>query len=397
MTERKLTNWLESYLKYTEGTEAPRIMHTFAGVSALAGALRRKVWIDQVRFKWYPSMYIVMVADPGISTKSTTADLAMNLLRAVPGIKFGPDNVTWQSLVQSFAGSCESFEYNQEWWPMSAITLVASEFGSLMNLADHDMVNLFITLWDGRDRYEKQTKLSGSDVVEAPWINMLACTTPSWLSTNMDSLSTAGGLTSRTIYVFAEKKENYIAYLDEHAPLELDTLKANLIHDLEYISIKLTGPFTISTSARAWGRTWYKDLWENHYHKEAADWLKGYIARKQTHLHKLAMVLSVSHSDSLVIEEADLRLADSLLLEVETDLEKVFSKIGKSENAIAAEKFIDYVNEVGDCAYEDAYKVVHQYFPNFRDFEGILTGAVRSGRVEMRAAGNTWRLFKVRG
>lgn len=384
---RKLADWLTSYLKYTEGTEAPRIMHFFAGVTTIAGALRRKVWIDQVRFKWFPSFYVVFVADPGIATKSTTADLAMDLLREVPGIKFGPDNVTWQSLVTSFAASCESFEYNGEWLPMSAITLVASEFGSLMDLRNQEMINLFITLWDGRAKYEKTTKLSGNDTIEAPWINLLACTTPSWIATNMDHLATSGGLTSRTIYVFADAKENYIAYLDEYAPKDLGTLRADLIQDLEHISMRLSGAFTITANARKWGRSWYEALWKEHYSPDAEDWLKGYIARKQTHVHKLAMILSVSRGDTMLITEDDLMLADQMLLSIEKDLEKVFSKVGKSSSAVALDKFLEYLKRRMVCPYEDAYRMIQSSFPDFREFEGILAGTLRAGLVEMKQVG----------
>jgi hypothetical protein len=378
---RKCNNWIDTYISYTKGTEAPRLFHFFAGVSCIAGALRRKVWIDQIRFKWFPGMYIVLVADPGIATKSTTADLAMELLQAVPGIKFGPDNVTWQSLVTSFAGACESFEWNGEYHPMSPLTLVASEFGSLMDLHNQEMVNLFITLWDGRKKYEKETKMSGTDVVEAPWINLLACTTPSWIATNMDQLATSGGLTSRTIYVFAEAKANYIAYLDEYAPTGLEQLKADLTHDLEHMAVNLAGPFTISPEARSWGRQWYEDLWTKHYSIDAPDWSKGYIARKQTHVHKLAMILSASRNDSMRITQDDLQLADQMLLSIETDLAKVFAKVGKSDEALAAAKILEFVTRRITCPYEEALKFVHSELPNFHDFEGILNGLIRSAQI----------------
>jgi hypothetical protein len=372
-------------------------MHFFAGVSAIAGALRRKVWIDMVRYKWYPSFYIVFVADPGIVAKSSTADIAMDLLRRVPGVKFGPDSVTWQSLVTSFAGSCESFEWNGDFIPMSPITLLASEYGSLMNLADQDMVNLFITLWDGRDRYDKQTKMSGNDTIEAPWINLLACTTPSWMATNMTKLATAGGLTSRTIYVFAEAKEAFVPYPDQAAPPNVLTLRDNLIHDLEYISLRLVGRITLSEAAREWGEAWYTRLWRELYKPELPDWHKGYIARKQTHLHKLATVLSVSRGDSLIIGPDDLKLADQMLLSVEQDLSKVFSLVGKSETAVEANRLIDYIRRRGECPYEDAYRMIHASFPDFREFEGILQGAIRSGVLQLLQKGDKFVLKYIGG
>lgn len=386
---RKLADWLESYITYTSGTEAPKILHFYAGVSAIAGALRRKVWIDMKRYQWYPSFYIVFVADPGIVAKSSTADLSMELLKAVPGIKFGPDAVTWQSLVTTLAASVELFEWNGDFHPMSALTLLASEFGSLMDLREQGVVNLFITLWDGRKTYDKQTKTSGSDIIEAPWINLLACTTPSWIATNMNQLATAGGLTSRTIYVFASQKESFVAYPDEAVPDGYEDLKMNLIHDLEHIATNLVGPMTLTPTAREWGRVWYQDLWTRVYTSDKADWAKGYLSRKQTHLHKLAMVLSVSRGDSLEVTPEDLILAETMLKSVEKDLDQVFQHVGKSDDSLQAAKFLDTIQVRGEMTYQEAYKNLATHFPDARDLEGVLQALIRAGYIalEQRADG----------
>ena len=384
---RQLPNWLDSYLLYTKGTEAPKIMHFFAGVSAIAGCLRRKVWIDNIRFMWYPSFYTVFVADPGIVSKSSTSDIAMNLLREVPGIRFGPDSVTWQSLVTSFAAACESYEYLGDYHPMSAITLAASEFGSLMDLANQEMVNLFIELWDGKKKYDKQTKMSGCDTIEAPWINLLACTTPSWVTTNMNHLATAGGLTSRTLYVFGEAKECLIAQPRKQAPEGHAELRLKLIQDLEHISLNLCGPFSFSPEAESWEVLWYENLWKNLYKAELPDWQKGYFARKQTHLNKLAMIFSVSRGDSMRIELEDYQLAEVMLQSLEVDLGKVFSMVGRSEESIQAERLIAFIKRHGEAPYDSCYRVLHAAFPDARDFEGIVSGAIKAGYIALAQKG----------
>jgi len=163
---RNFEDWIPAYIKYASVTEAPKRMHFWAAVGTIAGCLRRRVWLDMKRFQWYCSFYIIYVGPPGIVAKSTTIDIAMDLLRQVPGIKFGPNAITWQALVTAFAAASESFEFNAEWHPMSPLTLQASELGSLLNLQDRDMVNLLIELWDGKKTYEKITKMSGNDIIE---------------------------------------------------------------------------------------------------------------------------------------------------------------------------------------------------------------------------------------
>ena len=384
---RNYPDWITAYLSYASVTEAPRRMHFWSAVGTVAGCLRRRVWIDMKRFTWYPSFYIVFVAPPGIIAKSTTIDISTDLLRQVPGIKFGPNAITWQALVTAFAAASEAFEFEEAWHPMSPLTLVASELGSLLNLQDKDMINLLIELWDGKKSYEKITKMSGNDIIEAPWINLQAGTTPHWIADNMPQAMIGGGLSSRCIFVYGDAKEKYVAYVDEQISDGDAEMRVKLIEDLEQIAM-LCGRFTISKDARTWGRAWYERFWKDAASRMDDQMLEGYASRKQTHIHKVAMVISASRDDSLIITAEDLQLANAMLEDLEQDMNKVFSRIGRSENSLHAERFIDFVNRKGSISYAEAYKMIHIHFPDFRDFEGILTGAVRSGQIMMEAGGD---------
>ncbi len=382
MSARNFPNWLHAYLDYASVTEAPRRMHAWAGVSAIAGALRRQVWIDMKRYTLYPSFYIVFVAKPGIVAKSTTLDISTDLLKQLPAIKFGPNSVTWQALVEAFADASEEFFYNGMQHPMSALTLAASELGTLLDLQNRDMINLLIEMWDGKKSYEKLTKGSGQELINAPWINLIAGTTPDWMSTNMTQSMIGGGLASRCIFIYAEAKDKYIAFIDEHLDDTDQALRRTLIADLELIS-HLKGEFIITPEAREWERQRYEVFWKDAVLRADNKTMEGYAARKQTHLLKIGMVLSASRGDSLCIELQDLMLADGMLIDVEKDLAKVFASIGRSEDSLQAEHLIEIIRKKGAVPYEEAYKMIHIHFPDFRDFEGILDGAVRSGQIKL--------------
>ena len=384
---RALKDWLPAFMEFTKGTEAPRIMHFWAGVSAIAGVLRRRVWIDMKRFKWYPGFYIVFVAPPGIISKTTTMDLSMDLLKQVPGIKFGPDVVTWQALVSKFAESGESFQLGEDWIPMSPLTLASGELGNLINPQDRDMINLYITLWDGRSSFEKVTKMSGNDTIEAPWINMIGCTTPHWIADNMPAATVGGGFTSRCVFVWGDKKECLIALPDEFAPLDHDERARELVNDLEHIAVNLLGPCHLPEETRVWVREWYRVLWTEQSKTLDDDRLEGYLARKQTHMLKLSIILSASRSDDRVISLEDVILANSMLEQTEVGLHNVFSRIGRTENSLQAERFVAYVKRRVACPYADALRYIHDYFPDFRDFEGMLAGVIRAGMIKMRFTG----------
>jgi transcriptional regulator with XRE-family HTH domain len=96
------------------------------------------------------------------------------------------------------------------------------------------------------------------------------------------------------------------------------------------------------------------------------------------HLGLESQVLAEKHVEAL-----------AKVAELEADLDKVFSRIGRSEESLQAERFIAFIKRHGKISYTKAYHHIHSYFPDFRDFEGILAGAIRSGLIRMRFEGNS--------
>lgn len=386
---RHYDDWLRAYMEYASFSEAPKHMHFWTGVATIAGALRRRVWIDQGYFKWHANHYIILVAPPGVVSKSTTAAIGMNLLRQVPGINFGPDVVTWPALVTAFASVNEQFELGGEWHTQCALTLESSEFGNLVNPQDRDMIDLLVTLWDSRQGgFNKMTKTSGSDKVENPWINMIACTTPAWIAGNFPEYVIGGGFTSRCLFVYADKKERFVAYPSQHIPRSAVEQKQKLIEDLAHMATNLVGPYSLSEEAIEWGVAWYEEHNKNPPEKlKSDDRFGGYLARKQTHIHKLAMIISAASRNAMRVEVQDLALANRMVSDLEEDMQKVFAKIGRTQESIQAEKFIKYISDYGPMPFEQAYRYIHLHFPDVKDFEGILQGALRSGQLKMESQG----------
>lgn len=380
-------------MDYASFSEAPKHMHFWTAVSTIAGALRRRVWVDMAYFKWYPNFYVILVAPPGIVSKSTTASIGMSLLKKVPDIKFGPDVVTWQALVSGFAESTMSFQHEGEFHAMSALTIESSEFGNLLNPQDKEMVDLLVSLWDGKQgAFEKKTKGSGCDVVENPWINLIACTTPSWIAGNFPEYMIGGGFTSRCVFVYAEKKAKLVAYPADMVPANMKQLATQLVEDLCEISM-MVGEYKLTPAAREWGNAWYSNHYAaKHLHLDD-ERFGGYLARKQTHIHKLAMILAAAESSRLVIDAEHLALAHQMVTDLEPDMQYVFSKIGKSEDAVYAERLIWYVAKRGECPYNEAYRFVHSHFPKMQDFEAVMTGAIRSGYLILKQNGSEMMLY----
>lgn len=374
-----------AFMEHCSFGEAPKHMYFWAGVSAVAGAIRRQAWIDQKLFKWYCNLYTVIVAPPGIVAKSTTSALAMDLLKKVPGIKFGPDIVTWQALIEAFEDSEDNFEYAGQFWPQSALNFDISEFGNFLDPNDKRMVDLLVALWDGKQGgMKKKSKSGGEEVVQNPWINLIACTTPSWIADNFPKYMIGGGFTSRCVFLYAEQKAQFVAYPEDHAPANFEQQEAALVADLDHISRNIVGPYTLTPDAKKWGRAWYKSHWEGQHQATVDPRFGGYIARKQTMLHKVAMIIAAAQSDVMQLEAEHLAIAARMLTDLEPDMEKIYEKIGKAENSDHIDRLIFYVRKRGTVSFAEAYAYVHSYFPELRKFEDIVAGLVRSGKFTIK-------------
>lgn len=385
---RNYPHWLKAFVEYASFGEAPLSTYFWVGVSTLAGSLRRQVWIDQGYFRWLANFYVVLVAPPGIVAKSTTAGIGMDLLRDISYIKFGPDVVTWQALVQSLAGATEAFEYDGNFLPMSAITIESSEFGNFLNPNDREMVDLLVSLWDGKKTFEKVTKMSGNDMVQAPWVNLIACTTPAWISGNFPEYMIGGGFTSRCVFVYADAKRQYVAYPIRSLPPEFLEIRRKLVQDLETIS-QIRGPYELTTEAVSWGEKWYEEHYKSRPPHLDNERFGGYIARKQTHIHKLSMVVAASQRDERCITAEDLIASNQLITSLEASMPKVFAQIGRTDGSRHMEELLGFVRNKGEIAYQELHREMMRLFPSAREFQDAINAALNAGYFTLHPHGAT--------
>jgi hypothetical protein len=382
-TLRELPDWLSEFMETAKWGEAPPYFYFWTGVATIAAALQRRTWLPMGTFTWYPNLYTILVAPPGIVQKSSTSDLGMRLLKQIPGVHQGPTTLTWQSLYDAFQEVGHEFEISPtETATQFPLYINSSELGITLKMQDTEMVDQLVHMWDGYE-LKKRTRMDGEMVIPTPSLNLIACTTPSWIAENVPAYLIGGGLTSRMLFVYGEHKERYVAYPQRHIPADYVARQSRLVRDLERIH-NLVGAFSLTEDAYKWGEDWYEDFHKNQAQKLDKTLIGGYIARKQTLVHKVAMILTVSLGDSLVISRQTLERSAALISQLEEHMPKVYSRIGMTADANAAQQILAFLERYdGKADFNLLYRYMHRYYSDPVIFENVLKGMIEANLISI--------------
>jgi len=357
---RKLDNWVLSYLDYTKESESPETYHTWAGLSSIASAVRRNVWLDQGLYVLFPNLYVAFVGPPARTAKSTALYLARGILQQVNAVRMGPEACSREELIRQMAEA----KYDNQ----CALTIHSSEFSDLVDTSGILMIQFLTSIYDGNYAPQKgwnyATKHQGKDFIVNPFLNVIFGTTPSYLADNMPDSIVGHGFTSRTIFVYEERERHINSLPDAH---ESVVAKA-LVEDLRHIS-HLRGQFrwggAVTNRVNRNGRklteaeVTYDDFYKSLYQSAPGDHrLEGFHWRKKTHVLKIAMLLSLAERDDLTIESRDIIAAVQFLHDLEPQMARAFSAVGKYEHASTLERIGNQIRAMGPggMPLEDLYR-----------------------------------------
>jgi hypothetical protein len=333
MAKRRCGNWLHSFLDWTlPRSESPESIILWTGLSTLASVVKRRVYVPRSlmgSYVLYPHLYVIAVADPGVVRKTTSIGFGEQLLHKIPDVTTASAATSDSKLVETLANTKDG-----------AISIISGEFGTFIGLSKEKMYELLTDLFDGKVKHDLATRMHGLEMVIQPCINLLAATTPKWLSQQPVEILTGGGFSSRVIYIFENTVRQREIYYDHLEWKVFDDLEEDLLADLEHIAT-LEGEFRhADRDTKEAMRGWYLANADNIVDDERVE---GYFQRKPAHLHKVAMLLSISESDELVITMEHFQRALKLLEAIEKKMPKALMRNGKNPYSEEMEKVREYI------------------------------------------------------
>jgi hypothetical protein len=340
-------SFLQNYRIFTSGNEAHPTYHTFSALVALSSIVSRKVWIDLGYFNIYPNLYVVLVGPPG-NRKTTAMSVCKRLLRelnkennANPTIPFSAECQTKESLVKELASYQRAAKWTnpdsqeEESIIYSPITVCVTELSQFLGASSAHMVDFLTTVYD-QDYYDLKTKNKGIETILGPYLTLLACTTPAWITARLRDDVISGGFSRRALFVFETDKAEKVAF--PKITLEME-VAWNKVVDYSRTLSHVKGCFKWAVDAKAWYENWYKNL-----KVPASETLAGYYDSKHIQLVKMAMLIALAERPELLLEVRHLQFALELLELMERNLERVFSGIGRNELNGVAQKIIELLN-----------------------------------------------------
>ena len=326
---RNLQNFLRAYMEYTSDTEPSDQYHFWTAATIIATATKRQVYLDMNHFDIRPNMYTILVGPSG-ARKSTAANLGLKLALKI-GLKKFSDKMTSAALIKSLSESTEKRIRGTEVNFCSPILLYSNELGVFFGVDAYKSGLLadLTDLYDGGDpqgNWSKETISRGKETIANPFVNMLIAGTPQTLKEVIPIAAASQGFPSRVMFIWASKRRKRISRSLRSGAQ--DMLEFNLVKDLESIS-KLSGQFKFSPEGwKLYDSTYMtRPEPEDEFDDER---LRGYASRKDIHILKVAMILSLASNDSLLITEKEIKSAMDAIRWMESGLTNIFVGYGAS-------------------------------------------------------------------
>jgi hypothetical protein len=346
---RNYTDYVKACVDAIKESPIPKTFARWTALSAVAGAVGRRVWFPMPNYDIGSNLFIILIASPGrnksvslilpftkifnrLTTPVGTQEEDHNFNSGLDeyGLRKFPlyliqDRITPEKLAVDMAKvtrmDLRLSNPRQEQFFDSSLTLVTSEFGTFMTRSERSLQFFLTDMWDSRETYSYKTKTAGEYIIEGPCLNWIACATPEQFVDNLPEDARSQGLLSRMLPIF---------YEGERIPQDLtqkvisDNTIDNLRNDLGSIA-KMYGPMTFDKDAFDEAN---EDIYNNIQPEPIDPHLSEYCQRRVSHFLKVAVSVSASRRSTRKIMKEDWETTKEIMFEMEKSMPKALEGFG---------------------------------------------------------------------
>jgi hypothetical protein len=316
--------FIGQFLQYCEGSETPYAYDFWTALWILSVALGRNIIVDRPAAPIYLNLYCILVAESGVTRKSTSVRRAVKFVRDL----CGDDNLLVESKITP-----EKLEHD--------LFLQTVEFGcARVNIAIDELVKFL-----GREKYVETMTTLLTDLYDCPeirngggtlargrtllkqvYVSFLSASTPSWLLRAVNPDVIEGGFTSRVIFVVEEQPKRRAPWPEETS----HTLFESLRHQLRSLRERATTikKVIVSDGAKKKFSSWYKsrDIKRDPFRA-------SFQSREDGHVLRIAALLCIN-DDTWEIQSTHIVTAIKIVTEVRENGAAIFEGTGTNSKII---------------------------------------------------------------
>lgn len=373
---RKLDNWLMSYKDYIIKHESPAIFHFWVAVQMIATALRRGVWINRGAYVVYPNQYVILVAKSGSCRKSVAMEIGLDLIDKVENTHILHERMTVEGLMDRLQRVLVL--PNGRVVPDGSLLIHADELSNLFGKASYisDLLSFLTAAYTSKAKLDFLTRSRSLTSVRNPCIGLLAGTTPDSMSEIFPSLTLVSGLIGRILLIVGERGERV------SKPKLKKSLRPDLVHDLIRIS-KLYGEMTVTKETEAAFDSWY-----NAFPKDVSAELSTFYERKHDHVWKMAIIMSISESDEMIITHDHFLSAIQAVELVESRMGEVLTYIGATSQSSVADFVFSFIKakHPEPLSHSILLRKSYRRLQSLNEFKDIIDALVEQNRIVQAAS-----------
>lgn len=335
-------DFLIDFMSYTQDILSPDIFRQWAGISLLAGALERRVWLRNTQGAVFPNFYILLVAPPGIGKQIINQVRQLWRDAVEPGTKthafhVAPDSMTKASLIDTIAKS-KKMVMPAAGGPQfhHPLLVAAEEFSVLLPSYDMEYIGTLNAIWNNKAEHEEVRRTGMQQVkFDYPYLNMIGGAQPTWLASIFPEDAWNTGIGRRMIMIYSSSTPWKDIW--EDVP-ERPELHASLLRRLGLLS-KAYGRMAIERQAVEALTEWDRS---GRQPEPSHPKLAHYNTSRYFQLQKLTIISAASRGELFAAEPAvrleDVRRAQAWLLEAEALMPDVFrAMLAKSDKDVIDE------------------------------------------------------------
>lgn len=377
------SNFIDSFIKYTEDTESPTTFMRWSAIAALSAWLGKRFYLRHGHSRVNSNIYCMLMGAAG-TRKSTSIKISSGLLKkagydtfsasktskeqfladlAKTGMPDQPDEILDQNLwggdADSAMGSCE-------------VMINADEFNNFVGNGNIEFLSLLGELWDLSGDY-KHAKLTAKSVfVKDPCVSILAGNTATGFSLAFPKEAIGQGIFSRLLLIHGESTGKRIPF---PTPPD-DKATAALITCLLQIRSIASGEATISEDAKA--------LLSYIYH----EWkplndirFESYCNRRFTHLLKLCLIHAAACKTREISQEHVI-MANTVLTHAEHSMPRALGEFGAATKSDVTNKVMTLLETTSKpLTFKDIWKHVSNDVNSLHDLKPIIENLVYAEKI----------------